>query len=616
MNSKIGLPPRFPSTKPPRSCSLRRVIACTWPVWSAVTVVLGAACSGEGGVSEPEGPAPDQPLISEIESNLVTSGYEVSVSNAALWEEAGTTTFKVRLVRQPTASVTLKFAVDNSAEAKVSVSSLTFTTANWSTWQTVTVTGKSDTVVDGVRDLHVVFTDSTSTDTSFKYSRSNPVVPAPLTFYTWDNDVGIVGKRISNPAEGLGGGVVYYRLATQPSANVTVNLSLSDTSKASIDKASLTFTTANWNTWQSAVLTSVNDSVSNSNPSFVVQASAVSGDAAYQGKRRDISAASYDDDQEIVVHATADNPFTCAQGGAAGAVFWTPNTPQGQQRIFAAGMNNDEYVQLKVLHVIMASSYMHTLDQAGIDAEADAFYDATRRLTDASRSSLNFNGSTEVVVSRFWDKASFTSCTVQNVPGQTPVCTPSAFGLNDMLEFSDWPTLKTELVNLGTDPANYDFVMVSLPVDGVGAQTVKDGIWGPNIGGYSIIPRNTPSHTWEEGKVMVGMVRPGKPGTWRLWMHELAHQVEWALERGGSAIMLNPDDPFWWPSFQDEAGGLNWKTREEVILDAYYWLQGMDFKPMTTAAVLPRGKAFTRTSGIRTVVSSCPNGSTIKQKIQ
>ena len=64
-------------------------------------------------------------------------------------EPAGTATFTVKLNSQPTASVTVNFATSDATEGLTDFTSLTFTTVNWNSAQTVTVTGQDDAVADG-----------------------------------------------------------------------------------------------------------------------------------------------------------------------------------------------------------------------------------------------------------------------------------------------------------------------------------------------------------------------------------------------------------------------------------------------------------------------------------
>ena len=50
-------------------------------------------------------------------------------------------------------------------------------------------------------------------------------------------------------------------LNTQPTADVTIALSSSDTTEGTVSPASLIFTTANWNVAQTVTVTGVNDAV-------------------------------------------------------------------------------------------------------------------------------------------------------------------------------------------------------------------------------------------------------------------------------------------------------------------------------------------------------------------
>ena len=75
------------------------------------------------------------------------------------------------------------------------------------------------------------------------------------------------------------------KLNTQPTANVTIGLSSSDTTEGTVSPASLTFTSANWNVLQTVTVTGVNDSIIDGNITYsIVTAAAVSSDANYNGK--------------------------------------------------------------------------------------------------------------------------------------------------------------------------------------------------------------------------------------------------------------------------------------------------------------------------------------------
>ena len=83
-------------------------------------------------------------------------------------EAGGSATFTVKLGDQPpTADVTVAVSSGDTTEGTVSPSSLTFTTDNWNTTQTVTVTDKDDDVDDGNPSYDITLNPS-STDTGYQ----------------------------------------------------------------------------------------------------------------------------------------------------------------------------------------------------------------------------------------------------------------------------------------------------------------------------------------------------------------------------------------------------------------------------------------------------------------
>src|SRR5690606_30188424 len=73
-------------------------------------------------------------------------------------------------------------------------------------------------------------------------------------------------------------------LDTQPSADVSIALSSSDTSEGTVAPASLTFTAANWNILQTVTVTGVDDNEVDGDVAYeIVTAAATSADATYNG---------------------------------------------------------------------------------------------------------------------------------------------------------------------------------------------------------------------------------------------------------------------------------------------------------------------------------------------
>ena len=103
-----------------------------------------------------------------METPAVPTTAGVTVSTMALMvTEQNTTgdTYTVVLDTQPTADVTVTVAGHSGTEVTPTPASLTFTTANWSTAQTVTVTAGNDT--DLTNDTVTLTHSATSTDTNY-----------------------------------------------------------------------------------------------------------------------------------------------------------------------------------------------------------------------------------------------------------------------------------------------------------------------------------------------------------------------------------------------------------------------------------------------------------------
>lgn len=110
-------------------------------------------------------------------------GFITTKATGNVSETGTTATFTVALRGKPTASVTVPVSVSEDTEASISPSSLVFTSVNYATPQTITVTGVNDTDDDGGIAASVVLGAAVSTDAL--YSGLNP---SDVDIFTEDND--------------------------------------------------------------------------------------------------------------------------------------------------------------------------------------------------------------------------------------------------------------------------------------------------------------------------------------------------------------------------------------------------------------------------------------------
>ena len=180
-----------------------------------------------------------------------TRGVTVTAASPVMALEESTATYTLALTSQPTADVTIIPTSSDSGAVSVSPASLVFTTANWDTPQTVTLTGVDD--ADGANETVTI---------SHSVSGYGSVTADAVTVSVTDNDVAGVSITPTDLDLNLNeGGMATYtmKLDTLPNGPVTITPTSDDSDAVSVSPASLVFTTANWDTPQTLTLTGVED---------------------------------------------------------------------------------------------------------------------------------------------------------------------------------------------------------------------------------------------------------------------------------------------------------------------------------------------------------------------
>ena len=277
--------------------------------------------------------------VSLINQDDDTAAIIVSApSGTTTSETGGSVTFSVRLDSEPTANVTIPISSRDTSEGTVSTASLVFTAANWSTAQTVTVTGVNDPIDDGNIGYTIVVGAAVSTDTSY-----NGINPNDISLTNQDDDTaGITVSAPSGTTTTEAGGSVNFtvRLNSEPTADVTIPISSSDTSEGTVSIASLVFKAANWNTAQTVTVTGIDDKIFDGNIIYtIVIGAAVSSDILYNGSNpADFSLTNTDDEPPpttkfyVVDDASANRTFEYDTGGGSVedyALTAANSTPRG-----------------------------------------------------------------------------------------------------------------------------------------------------------------------------------------------------------------------------------------------------------------------------------------------
>jgi hypothetical protein len=111
-------------------------------------------------------------------------GFDIAPQSTLQTSESGASaSFTVALKTKPSANVTLSLSSSDTTEARISKASLLFTPANWSTPQTVVVTGVDDALVDGAQACTIITHPAVSTDAAY-----NGMDPADVKVLNQDNE--------------------------------------------------------------------------------------------------------------------------------------------------------------------------------------------------------------------------------------------------------------------------------------------------------------------------------------------------------------------------------------------------------------------------------------------
>ncbi|HBB03175.1 MAG: hypothetical protein US89_C0008G0013 [Candidatus Peregrinibacteria bacterium GW2011_GWF2_38_29] len=162
---------------------------------------VSAVSSGDA-ESSASGPVTATPVAAAVKGVTVTE----SSGSTAVAEGGATDTYTVVLDALPSATVTV--AVSVGADVTVSPTSLSFTTGNWATPQTVTVTAVDDSTYEGA-EVSTITHSATSSDTDYNGISISSVVAAVT-----DNE--------SAPTGGLGGGYIANELLITEKTEIEV----------------------------------------------------------------------------------------------------------------------------------------------------------------------------------------------------------------------------------------------------------------------------------------------------------------------------------------------------------------------------------------------------------
>ena len=256
----------------------------------------------------------DVGLLDDDARGVAIDPTSIGLHEPASGETAVAGAYTVNLNSRPTVTVTVTIGGSDPAVSlsgdTLTNNQLTFTTTNWNTAQTITVTPVKD---DNAVGETVTLTHNLS---GGDYAG---IAADSVTVNLTDSDtrnVVLSKQSLTVTEEDATGDRYTVKLATQPSGRVTVSITGQASTDLTLDKTTLTFAVDNWNTAQTVTVKASQDN-DGANDTGTLTHTASGGD--YASIMKDLPVTVTDDDTAAIV--LSETGLTVTEGDAAGSSY-------------------------------------------------------------------------------------------------------------------------------------------------------------------------------------------------------------------------------------------------------------------------------------------------------
>ncbi|HEX2877742.1 MAG TPA: hypothetical protein VHP33_41115, partial [Polyangiaceae bacterium] len=275
-------------------------------------ILTAPAQSDDEGYRDFDGPDAEITNIDDDSPGLVVT----PTLGLTTTEKGESATFTVALASKPRGDVLLDVTSNRPEEGVVSPALLTFTEVNWNAPQEVTVTGVNDEVADGMQTYTVAVTPKAeSADGAYAVLLETDV----SVWNTDDDSAGITVMAASGLKTSEGGNSATFTVAlnSQPTMDVSIDLTSSDTTEGTVNPAKLIFTKDNYNAPQVVTVKGVNDDMQDgSQPYRIITAPAVSNDPGYANMdASNVDLQNTDDDSAGITVTPNNQTLTTTESG-------------------------------------------------------------------------------------------------------------------------------------------------------------------------------------------------------------------------------------------------------------------------------------------------------------
>lgn len=354
-------------------------LAVDGDVASTVTVAIDAT-----GTDNAFNDLPDATVAVVTEDND-SAGFAVTESDddTSVSESGATDQLEVALTAQPLSEVVLTVVASNENEATAAPAQLTFTSANWNTPQTVTVTGEDDFFDDGDQASTITI----SVNAAASHDAFDALPAAMVSVTTTDNDAAGVTIVESDGSTGVAedGAEDTFTvvLDARPATDVVVHLDSDDLGEATVTPTIMTFTTDNWNAPQTATVAGVDDHLIDGQQltGVTVSVDPDNSDDTFDGVAPQTINTTTSDDDTAGFTVTADADISVSESGST-SVFSVALTARPMSNVALTVSSSDpDEAAVSLLTVIFAPDQWNTAQAVTISAVNEDLVDGDRTAT-------------------------------------------------------------------------------------------------------------------------------------------------------------------------------------------------------------------------------------------
>mgnify|MGYP001275829262 CR=1 FL=1 len=307
-----------------------------------------------------------------------TAGITVSAISGPTTETAGTATFTVVLNSMPSANVSIVVSSNDATEGLVtSPSPVVFTTGNWSSAQTVTVTGQNDNFDDGNIAYLIVTAAAVSTDPNYTGRNAADVAVTNVD----DETAGVTVSAVTGPTT-ENGDIAQFTvvLNSEPTAVVSIALVSTDTSEGVITSSTpIEFNGTNWNVPQTVTVEGQDDDIDDDNVAYAIVTTATSADPLYDNIAiADPPITNVDDGDLVGIVVTPTSGLVTTEGGGTAQFTVVLNSePTANVSIVVSSSDGTEGLVTSTTPLVFTAGNWDTPQAVTVTGQNDFIDDAS-----------------------------------------------------------------------------------------------------------------------------------------------------------------------------------------------------------------------------------------------